>query len=223
MAFVVAVAQQKGGAGKSTVAANLAAALAAESGTRVALLDTDPQQSLLRWHAERQQRHAVMAGGRAVVPLHFVTPSGWRIGGALDRLRREQDFIVLDTAPHAETDAKLAIRAADLVLMPLQPSPADLWASEATLKLAADERRQVAALLNRVPAQGRLKDQAAAQLRAQKVRLLEPTLGNRTGFAQAFQEGLSVTEAAPRSVAAEEVRALAEAIRRLAAAAAPRR
>jgi chromosome partitioning protein len=182
----------------------------------VALLDTDPQRSLGRWHALREP-HA--AAGRAA-PLHFAAPAGWRLSAQLDRLRAEQDFVVLDTPPHADTDAKLAIRAADLVLMPLQPSPADLWASEATLKLAEEERREVAALLNRVPAQGRLKDQVAAELRARRVRLLGPTLGNRTGFAQAFQEGLAVTEAAPRGAAAAEVRALAEAIRRWAAAAA---
>jgi chromosome partitioning protein len=209
MAFVVAVAQQKGGAGKSTVAANLAAALAAGGG-RVALLDTDPQHSLVRWHEERRKH-----GARAA-PLHFDAPAGWRVGGALDRLRREQEFVILDTPPHAETEARVAIRGADLVLMPLQPSPADLWASEATLKLAAAERRMLAALLNRVPAQGRLKEQVAAQLAALQVQLLGPTLGNRAGFAQAFQEGLAVTEAAPRTVAAAEVQALAEAIRTLA-------
>lgn len=209
MAFVVAVAQQKGGAGKSTVAANLAAALGA-GGARVALLDTDPQQSLARWHAERLKR------GVRAVKLRFDAPAGWRVGGALDRLRGELDFAILDTPPHAETEARVAIRAADLVLMPLQPSPADLWASEATLKLAAAERRNLAALLNRVPAQGRLREQVAAGLAALEVPLLGPTLGNRAGFAQAFQEGLAVTEAAPRSPAAAEVEALAEAIRSLA-------
>lgn len=210
MAFVVAVAQQKGGAGKSTVAANLAAALAAGGG-RVALLDIDPQHSLSRWHEERQKQ-----AGRALA-LHFAAPSGWRLSGALDQLRRDQDFIILDTPPHAETDAKLAIRGADLVLMPLQPSAADLWASEATLKLAAAEKRSIAALLNRVPAQGKLRQDIASRLRAADIRVLDPVLGNRTGFAQAFQEGLAVTEAAPRSAAAEEVRALGAAIRAIAA------
>jgi chromosome partitioning protein len=217
MAFVVAVAQQKGGAGKSTVAANLAASLAAR-GERVALLDIDPQGTLGRWHAERQRQQ-----GGHMAALHFEAPAGWRVTGALDRLRRDQHFIIVDTPPHAETDAKLAIRAADLVLMPLQPSPADLWASEATVKLAEDERRPLAAVLNRVPPQGRMKEAIAARLRASQVGMLEPTLGNRTGFAQAFQDGLAVTEAAPRSAAATEVRALEAAIRAWAAKAGSRR
>jgi chromosome partitioning protein len=206
MAFVVAVAQQKGGSGKSTIAANLAAVLAG-GGRRVALLDTDPQGSVTRWHEERRRR----GDGRAT-SLFFDHPSGWRVPTALDRLRRQQDLIVLDTPPHAGTDAKLAIRAADLVLMPLQPSPADLWASEGTRRLAAEERRPLRALLNRVPAQGKMRDRVAAALAEQEVALLEQSLGNRAQFGAAFLEGLSVAEAAPRSTAAAEVRALAAAV-----------
>jgi chromosome partitioning protein len=210
MAFVVAVAQQKGGSGKSTIAANLAAVFAAD-GRRVALLDTDPQGSVTRWHEERQ-RHS---GGRAA-PLFFDHPSGWRVPTALDRLRREQDVVVLDTPPHAGTDAKLAIRASDLVLMPLQPSPADLWASDGTRRLAAEERRLLRALLNRVPAQGKMRDRVVAALAEQEVALLEQSLGNRAQFGAAFLDGLSVTEAAPRSAAAAEMRALATAVAALA-------
>jgi chromosome partitioning protein len=206
MAFVVAVAQQKGGSGKSTVAANLAAVLAA-GGRRVALLDTDPQGSVTRWHEERQ-RHA----GDRLAPLFFDHPSGWRVPTALDRLRWNHDVVVLDTPPHAGTDAKVAIRAADLVLMPLQASPADLWASEGTRRLAAEERRPLRALLNRVPAQGRMRDRVAAALEEMEVPLLQQCLGNRAHFAAAFLDGLAVTEAAPRSAAAAEARALAEAV-----------
>ena len=205
MAFVVAVAQQKGGAGKSTVAANLAAALAAE-GHRVALLDTDPQQSLVRWHAERVKQAAKAA------PLTFDSPSGWRVPGALDKLRRTQDFVIVDTPPHAESEAKQVIRAADLVLMPMQPSPADFWASEATVKLAEAERRRIMAVLNRAPATGKMKANILAALAQRGVPVLAESLGNRVQFASAFLDGLAVTEAAPKSPAAAELRALAAAI-----------
>ena len=204
MAIVIAVAQRKGGAGKSTVAANLAAALAA-AGQQVGLLDTDPQGTLTRWHAERDA-----ALDRAAA-LAFEAPSGWRVPATLDRMRA-LDAVILDTPPHADTDARIAVRAADLVLIPLQPSPADLWAVEGTLDLAAAEKRQVALLLNRVPATGRLKEEVAAELRRRKLPLLDAALGNRTQFATAFQKGLGAVEAAPRSQAAEEARALAEAV-----------
>lgn len=209
MAFVVAVAQRKGGAGKSTLAANLAAAFAG-MGDRVALLDTDPQKTLSHWHGQRGR-----AGSRASV-LDFDAPAGWRVPAACDRLRRSHDLVLLDTPPHDDTDARIAIRAADLVLVPLQPSPADLWATGATLDLAKAEKRPVVIALNRVPPQGRMAEQVAQELRSQGLRLLDAPLGNRSGFANAFAAGLGVTEAAPRSLAADEVRALAAALRGLA-------
>ncbi|MDJ0391434.1 ParA family partition ATPase [Roseomonas sp. E05] len=208
MAFVVAVAQRKGGAGKSTVAATLATTLAL-AGRRVTLLDTDPQQTLGRWHQARQ-------GQRQAAPLHFEAPSGWRIPATLDRVAAESEVVVLDTPPHADSDSRAAMRAADLVLVPLQPSPADLWAMEATLEQAAAAHRRVALLLNRVPSSGRLRDEIVAELVRRELPLLEPVLGNRTAFATAFGQGLGVAEAAPRGTAAAEARALAQAIEKLA-------
>jgi chromosome partitioning protein len=207
MAFVIAIAQRKGGAGKSTVAANLATALA-ETGHRVGLLDIDPQRSLARWDQQRGESKKARA-------LHFEAPTGWRLPATLERLKREQDFLLLDTAPHDDTDARLAIRGADLVLVPLQPSAADLWSMDATLDLAKQERRPFRLLLNRVPAAGKLREEIEGQLRNRRLPVLDAVLGNRTAYAQAFMAGLGVVEAAPRGPAAVEARALAAALQAL--------
>ena len=136
MALIITVAQQKGGAGKTMLAANLAAAWAPTH--RVALLDIDPQRSLKRWHALRTANPKAPA-------IAFSDVSGWRLAAEIDRLQREADIIIIDTPPQIDADATRAIRAASLVLIPIQPSPPDLWAAEGTLILAAAERRRVAA------------------------------------------------------------------------------
>jgi chromosome partitioning protein len=197
MAIVITVAQQKGGTGKTTLAANLAAALAPDR--KVALLDIDPQHSLTRWHALRPKSAAGLA---------FSDVSGWRVTGELDRLRAACDIVLIDSPPQIDTDARLAIRGANLVLIPVQPSPPDIWAAEGTLKLAAAEKRRAAIVLNRVPSAGKLRDVMAVRLREEGKPLLTATIGNRTGFATAFAEGLGITETAPRSIAANELRAL---------------
>jgi chromosome partitioning protein len=197
MAVVITVAQQKGGTGKTTLAANLGAALAATR--RVALLDIDPQHSLTRWNALRPANAA---------KLSFSEVSGWRVRGELDRLTASHDVVVIDSPPQIDTDARLAIRGADIVLVPVQPSPPDIWAAEGTLQLAVAEKRRAAMVLNRVPATGKLREAMAAQIKASGNELLAATIGNRTGFATAFAEGLGITEAAPRSIAANELRAL---------------
>ena len=201
---VITVAQQKGGAGKTTLAANLAALLAAT--LRVAVLDIDPQKSLTRWHAIRAARSP------AVAALAFSDLSGWRLGPELDRLRRGYDVVLVDSAPHVDSDARRAIRGADLVVIPVQPSPPDIWAAEGTLKLAAEEKRPACLVLNRVSGGTRLRQVVDKELEGRGVSVLATMLGNRTAFSLAFAQGLGVTEAAPRTAAAAELRALADTL-----------
>jgi chromosome partitioning protein len=204
MGKVIAVAQQKGGAGKTMLAAQLAVALAA-SGS-VAVLDIDPQGSLTVWGKLRA------SAAKAAHPITCVATAGWRLTTELDKLKQKHDFVLIDTPPVIDTDARRAIRAADLVLIPLNPSPPDLWAAEGTLKLAAEEKRKVALVFNRAPAASRLRKRLEAEIAARGILLLETALGNRAGYSNAFADGLGVTEAGPTTQAAEELRGLAAII-----------
>jgi chromosome partitioning protein len=207
MAIVITVAQQKGGAGKTMLAANLAALWA--SGRRVALLDIDPQRSLTRWHALRAAHGALPA-------LPFASVSGWRLRAELERLSAAADLLIIDTPPHIDTDALRAIRAASLVLVPLQPSPPDWWAAEGTLQIAAAERRRAVLLLNRAPARSALRTAVERQIAGQAhATLLPVSLGNRSAYAQAFAQGMGVTEARRTrsgAAAADEFAAVGAAI-----------
>jgi chromosome partitioning protein len=206
---VITVAQQKGGAGKTTLVAQLAAHLA-KAGQKVAVLDIDPQQSLTRWHARRKDALKAASAG-----LHFAESSGWKLATAVEKLKRSHDWVLIDSPPHAETEARQAVRAADLVLVPLQPSPLDLWATQPTLNLALAEQRQARVVLNRVASRGKLLDTLRREIERAAMPSATASLGNRSAFAHAMSEGLGVTEWEPRGVAAEEIRALADELRAL--------
>ena len=207
MALVITVAQQKGGAGKTMLAANLAAAMA--TGQRVCLLDIDPQRSLTRWH-EIRSRYS-----KPIAAIGLSDVSGWRLRAELDRLTASHDAVIIDTPPQVDTEAKLAIRAANLVLVPMQPSPPDLWAAQGTVQLAKAEGRPLRLVLNRAPASSRLRTQVEREAAAAGWSLLHSTIGNRAGFANAFAQGLGVTEASPKSQAADELRAVLAEIEKL--------
>ena len=198
MAKVITVAQQKGGAGKTTVAAHVAVALS-QKGNRVAVVDIDPQGSMSYWHKIREQ-----ALGEGYTGLSFTSVSGWRVASEISRLKKNADYIIIDSPPHTETEARTAIRGADLVVIPVQPSPTDLWATKATLELAKAERIPVKVVMNRVPANSRL----AATIAAELPELSETTFGNRVLFASSLMEGRCATEIDPSSVAAKEVKSL---------------
>jgi chromosome partitioning protein len=205
-ATVITVAQQKGGAGKTTVAAQLAAALAA-AGRRVACIDIDPQGTLSAW-----------AGIRAAgpfPPLEVATTQGWKLRLTLDEAARRHDVVIVDSPPHAETEARVAVRHADLVLIPCQPSLLDVWASRATMALVAAERGRALVVWNRVPSRGRIIEEAGAALAEAGVLPLAATLGNRSAFAASMHRGAGVVETEPRGRAADEVRAVVAALERV--------
>ena len=202
---IITIAQQKGGAGKTTVAAHLAIAWS-QRGKRVAIVDIDPQGSLTQWHKLREERF-----GEGYTGVTFATLSGWRVGSEVARLRRNHDYIIIDSPPHTETEARTAIRNADFIIVPVQPSPTDLWATKATLDLAKAENIPVRVVLNRVSANSKLAQTISAELPD----LAKSTLGNRVLFASSLMDGRSATETAPGSPAALEVKALAEEIAKL--------
>lgn len=202
MAKVITIAQQKGGAGKTTMAAHIAVALS-QKGNRVAVIDIDPQGSLSYWHKIREDKF-----GEGYTGLTFSALSGWRIGSEVARLSKTQDFIIIDSPPHTETEARTAIRAADLLIIPVQPSPTDLWATKATLDLAKSEKVPVRVVLNRVSVNSKLASIISDEL----PELAETTIGNRVLFASSLMEGRCATEVEPTSVAAREIKNLVKEI-----------
>ncbi len=199
---VITIAQQKGGAGKTTVAAHLAVALS-QKGRRVAVIDIDPQGSMGHWHRVREERF-----GEGYTGLTFASVSGWRVASEVARLKRSHDYIIVDSPPHTETEARTAIRSADLIIIPVQPSPTDLWASKATIELAKAERIPVKVVLNRVAANSKLAQTIAAELPD----LAQTTFGNRVIFASSLLEGRCATELDATCVASQEVKALVKEI-----------
>jgi chromosome partitioning protein len=201
---VITVAQQKGGSGKTTIAANLAVAYLRQ-GLSVALLDTDPQGSLGRWFMARR------ALGRAD-GLEFSTSSAWGVSYECEKLRKTADVVLIDTPPKVDADLRPALREADVVLVPVASSHVDLWATDGVLDLARREGRRAVIVMNRMRSGTRLSAEVAAAAGALSADLAAGTLGNRTVFAETLGQGLGVQEAGRRGAADAEIEALAREV-----------
>lgn len=197
---VITIAQQKGGSGKTTLAVNLAVALA-RAGRKVALLDTDPQGSLGRWYMTRLD-------ARGADDIAFSTASAWGVAYECDKLRRNADIVIVDTPPKADADLRPALRAADLVLVPVAVSHVDLWATEGVLDLARREDKPVLVVLNRARSGTRLGTEIAAAAAGLGADLAETSIGNRVIYAETLGQGLGAVEATRSSAAGVEITAL---------------
>ena len=201
MGKVVTVAQQKGGSGKTTLAANLAVEFR-RRGLRVALLDTDPQGSLGRWFMARRDRLGDPG-------MEFSTASAWGVSYECEKLKKQADVVIVDTPPKVDADLRPALREADLVLVPVAASMVDLWATDGVLDLIGREGRRAVIVLNRVKAGTRLGLEVA-EAAAKVGGVAEAALGQRVIYAETLGLGLGASEA--RGMAAAEVARLADEV-----------
>lgn len=197
----IALITQKGGAGKTTLAASLAVA-AQEAGENVAMLDLDPQQSLTAWADNRKQdTPAVDALDASLVE---------RLPDILPKLEGQgYSLVILDTAGVDTASTRIAMQNADISVIPSRPTTMDIRATKATYEVAVRLQRPFVFVLNQCPPQPNnpRADEAAAGLRMWGV-MAEPLIMQRAAQQDAFASSMGVTEYEPEGKAADEIRQL---------------
>jgi chromosome partitioning protein len=201
----IAFLTQKGGAGRTTLAASLAVA-AAQAGERVIALDLDPQASMTQWG---KRREAANAPNKVMIePLE---------GERLPRLRAIVEGLagvgftiaIFDTPGADGAAARFVTEAADLCLLPTRPTCLDVDATAATFRAAFLAKRKAAFILNQCPPNYRSSRTSEAAKGLTRLGFLaEPLLYARMDFQDAIAAGLGVTEYARTGRAAQEVEAL---------------
>jgi len=196
---------QKGGTGKTTLAASLAVA-AAQSGERVIALDLDPQASLVRWSERRAAAHA--AHRIMVEPLERERLQ--RLRAILDGLAGAGfTLAIFDTAGADGPAVRLITEAADLCLLPARPTRLDVEATAATFRALFLAKRKAAFVLNQCPVTYRSSRAGHAAKGLTELGVLaEPMLAARMAYQDAIAAGLGVTEYDAGGRAAAEIKML---------------
>jgi len=194
---VIAVLNEKGGCGKTTIATNLSRALQLE-GFNVIIVDSDVQGSARDWGAMSDDSPAVIGMDRPT--LHKDIP----------KVAADADFVIIDGAARAEKMQISAIKAADLVLIPVQPSAYDIWSSETVVDMVK-ARREIAGrpdaafVISRQITGTNIAGEAQSALESFDLPVLGGRTAQRVVYAEAAGQGLSVVDADPDSKAADEV------------------
>ena len=197
----LAIASQKGGAGKTTLSFHLAVE-AERQGLPCVLLDTDPQASARRW-ADRR-------GGS--VPEVVATPSS-RLPQLVEAAAKGgAALVVIDTPPHADRSALHAMRVASLVLVPVRPSALDLDGVQATLDLAEIARCPVLGVVNHASHAGSTAEEARSVMAKRGVQVARQVVRQRVALHHGTAAGMVAQEYEPDGKAAAEVAALFQEI-----------
>ena len=206
--YVIAVLNQKGGAGKTTIATHLARALQL-GGAGVLLVDSDPQGSARDWAAVRDEQPVTVVG--------IDRPT---IERDLRNIARK-DFVVIDGAPQAADLAVSAIKAASFILIPVQPSPYDIWATADLVDLVkqrievTDGKLQAAFVVSRAIKGTKIGAEITEALTGYGLPVLAARITQRVSYPTTAALGTTVLDTEPDGEAAREVRALADEIKQI--------
>mgnify|MGYP001386824115 FL=1 len=205
---VIAVLNQKGGAGKTTIATHLARALQL-AGSDVLLVDSDPQGSARDWAAVREDQPVPVVGiDRPTIERDLKSIA-------------KKDFVVIDGAPQAADLAVSAIKAANFILIPVQPSPYDIWATADLVELVkqrievTDGKLKAAFVVSRAIKGTKIGAEVTEALSGYGLPVLESRITQRVSYPSTAAGGTTVIDAEPESEASREVQALANEIKQL--------
>lgn len=206
---VIAVLNQKGGAGKTTIATHLARAFQL-AGADVLLVDSDPQGSARDWAAVREDQPVPVVGiDRPTIERDLKSVAGGK------------DFVVIDGAPQAADLAVSAIKAANFILIPVQPSPYDIWATADLVELVkqrievTDGKLKAAFVVSRAIKGTRIGAEVAEALSGYGLPVLESRITQRVSYPSTAAGGTTVSDAEPDGDAAREIAALANEIKQI--------
>ncbi|WP_455465766.1 ParA family partition ATPase [Bartonella sp. B39] len=208
--MIIGLLNQKGGVGKTTLSVNLAASFA-RTGERVLLIDVDPQGSALDWAAAREGDPLFSVVGLPRATVHK----------EITQIAHNYDHIVIDGPPRVTDLARSALMASDLVLIPVQPSPYDIWAADGIVKLIDEarvykENLQSAFVINRKIVNTAIGRDVGEALGVYPVRVLSSSVAQRVIFAEAAAQGKAVYEVDKQGPATAEIEAVAAEIKELA-------
>jgi chromosome partitioning protein len=223
MPIVIAVANQKGGCGKTTISMNLAGALAREGDYRVLFIDADPQASAMQWRKNSEE---------SALPFDLQPFPHPVLHKEMAKLGANYDLVFVDCPPGGGSQAagadlardicRSALRAADVVLVPIRPTPLDYHASHTLLPMIRDvaflnEKLKVFIVINgKAAGKTKLGEEASAlavdlfQVEGVNIRVLKSEVCTRQTFAQSPLVGKVVVDYDPQSKAAQEIRTITE-------------
>ena len=192
--YVIASAAQKGGVGKTTLAAHLAVEAERAGAGPVVLVDLDPQASLSDWHKDRKAESPALVA--AMIKTLPATLARLAAGGAVT--------VIIDTPPGSKAAIAAAIEVADLVLVPAQPSPVDLRAVGPTVDMVEEAGKPLVFVINRATPRSRLAAQAAVAL-SQHGKIAPAILHQRVEYAESMTDGRTAPELSPGGSGAGEI------------------
>lgn len=205
---VISLLNQKGGSGKTTISTHLAKALELE-GFDVLLIDSDPQGSARDWSAANENQTLTVVGiDRPTIERDIKNIS-------------QKDFIIIDGAPQAHDLAVSAIKASDLILIPVQPSAYDIWATADLVDLVkqrielTDGVLKAAFIVSREIVGTRIGREIKEALEGYDLPVLDSRISQRIIYAESATSGKSALEVDPNSEAAKEIRALLAEVKTL--------